>query len=99
MSPPTPTLAPPQPFPRKAADPFERACARRDYVSLQDHLAELSKRDACDRLSALFPHLSRHWIVRHFADLMAMDPDAFWHLTYSDPTGNEACRRVMEVGR
>ena len=93
--PPTPvTTLTPRLSPRED-DPFDEACRRRDYGSLQDHLATMTKRDACDRLWSLFPHLSRHWIQRHFADLMAMSEDEFFRLAYSDPTGEEACRRAM----
>ncbi|TSD68090.1 hypothetical protein [Aeromicrobium piscarium] len=89
------TLAP-RTSPREDVDAdFDDACRRRDYPALQAHLAPMSKRDACDSLSVLFPHLSRHWIVRHFAELMAMSEDEFWRLEYRDPTGEEACRRVM----
>ncbi|UFU03471.1 hypothetical protein LQF12_02335 [Ruania suaedae] len=86
---------PPRTSPREDADDFADACARRDFGLLQTAVAGMTKRDACDHLEGLFPRLSRHWIVRHFRDLMALDADAFWRLQYSDPTGERAVTNVM----
>ena len=55
----------------------------------------MSKREAVDHLHGLFSHMSRHWLVRHFVELMSMDPENFWRLAYKDETGETAVANVM----
>lgn len=73
---------------------FKAACDRRDFVSLQEALRVMPKREAVDHLCWLFPDKAREWLRRKFPYLMAMDPDTFWRLAYSDPTGEAAARNV-----
>ena len=84
------------PSPREEDPAYRDAVARQDYGLLQDAVRDLTKKDAVEHITALFPHLSVWWVRRHFAALMTMSPDDFGRiLQYADPTGDAAVARAM----
>lgn len=86
----------PAPVPAQVHDQgaFARACARRDIGALQAALANLTKREACEHLAALFPHRTHRWFAHHLERITRIDPDLWWRLAYADPTGEQAVRRA-----
>ena len=81
--------------PRSADAEFKAACERRDFALLQDALAGMTKREAVDHLTALFPHRSRSWHFRNFHALVALTPDDMERvLLYADPTGETAVANI-----
>ena len=76
---------------------FTAALERRDYALLQDAIRDLSKKDALDHLTNLFPHKARQWFARNLGYLMQLDPLHLGEiLGHSDPTANKAIRNVMK---
>lgn len=76
---------------------FQDAVDRRDYAALQDAVRDLSKKDAVDHLTALFPHKARQWFARNLGYLMDLDPYKLGeYLQHSDPTARKAIRNVMK---
>jgi hypothetical protein len=66
-----------------------------DYAALQDAIRGLSRKDALDYLTELFPHKARQWFNRNLAYLMDLDPLGLSRiLGYSDPTANKAIRNL-----
>ena len=81
--------------PRSDAEIVESVCDRRDIESVQAWVRGMSKRDAVEYLAFHFPRRSPRWYSRNLERLTSIDPEIFWRLTHADPTGEEACRRVM----
>ena len=83
--------------PRSADAEFLAACERRDYALLQDALRGMTKRDAVEHLTHLFPHKARKWFNRHLGALMALTADDLaFVLDYADPTGDTAAANIDE---
>lgn len=92
---PAPTGAPQHiPGPRSGNADFDAACARRDFSLLQDAVRLMSKRDATEHLSYLFPAHSCRWFSRNFERLMELSPADFERALHADPTANRAIRHL-----
>lgn len=77
---------------------FQQAVDKRDYAALQDSIRHLSKKDALDHLTDLFPHKARQWFSRNLGYLMDLDPHMLGEiLQHSDPTARKAINRVMAM--
>lgn len=74
---------------------FQEAVDGHNYAALQDAIRGLSKKDALDHLTALFPHKARQWFARNLSYLMDLDPLGLSRiLGHSDPTANKAIRNI-----
>jgi hypothetical protein len=74
---------------------FQQAVDGQDYAALQDAIRDLSKKDALDHLTALFPQKARQWFARNLSHLMDLDPYMLGKiLQHSDPTANKAIRNI-----
>lgn len=54
----------------------------------------MSKRDATEHLSYLFPAHSCRWFSRNFERLMRLSPADFERALHADPTANRAIRHL-----